>query len=91
VAESNSPVAADLLRAIVKRIESSQEDIDAAKVDLKEIYAEAKGAGFDTSILRKVIARRRKGEQARREEDELIELYEGAISGQLPLPLGNAA
>ena len=70
MSESNS---ADLLRAIVSRLESAQEDIDSAKADMKEIYSEAKGAGLDTKILRKVIARRKRGEEAVREEQELIE------------------
>ena len=73
------------------RLESAQEDIDSAKADMKEIYSEAKGAGLDTKILRKLIARRKRGEQAVREEQELIELYEGAISGQMTLPLESAA
>ena len=58
---------------------------------MKEIYAEAQGAGFDAKILRKVIARRKRGEEAVREEQELIDTYEATISGQMKLPLESAA
>lgn len=80
-------VAADRLRAIVRNVENVNEQIDGLKTDLKELYAGAKSEGFDVKILRKVIARRRKGEEAVREEQEMLDLYEGAISGQMALPL----
>ncbi len=84
-------IAENQLKSFVEQIESIEDDIDDRKIDLKAVYAEAKGEGFNVKVLRKVIARRRKGEQARKEEDELIELYEAAISGQMKLPLGEAA
>ena len=48
--------------------------------DLKEVYAEAKGEGFDTKILRKVI-RLLKQDKAKRQEEEALDLYLSAIGG----------
>ena len=62
----------------IERLEEDKADLMA---DIKEIYAEAKSQGFDTTILRKVIARRRKDCQAIQETDALLELYEGALEG----------
>jgi uncharacterized protein (UPF0335 family) len=68
------------LKAIVERIERTQEDIDAAKEDQKEIYAEAKGVGFDVKILRKVVARRKMEREKIDEEAALIDVYEKALT-----------
>jgi uncharacterized protein (UPF0335 family) len=81
-------VAEKRLKSFVERIETVEDEIDDRKIDRRAVYAEAKGEGFDVKVLRKVIARRRRDEQARTEEDELIELYEAAIDGQMKLPLG---
>ncbi len=63
------------LKSLVERIERLEEDKAAVANDLKEVYAEAKGEGFDTKILRKVV-RLRKADLAKRQEEEaLIELY----------------
>ncbi|HEY1750292.1 MAG TPA: DUF2312 domain-containing protein [Caulobacteraceae bacterium] len=69
------------LKAIVERIERLEEDAAAVKSDLKEVYAEAKGEGFDTKILRKVIRLRTTDIAKRQEEEALIELYISAIGG----------
>ena len=58
-------IAADRLRSLVERIERLEEDRAAVASDLKEVYAEAKGEGFDTKIIRKVI-RLRKADAAKR-------------------------
>ena len=87
----NEPTGTDHLRSFVKRIEDVNEDIADRKIDLKAIYDEAKSVGFDVKTLKKVMERRKKGEKAIREELELVELYEAAISGQMTLPLGDAA
>jgi uncharacterized protein (UPF0335 family) len=49
------------------------------KDDLKEIYAEAKAAGYQTKIVRKLVARRAMEKAKRDEEDALLETYEGAV------------
>jgi uncharacterized protein (UPF0335 family) len=71
------------LKSLVERIERLEEEKRALSGDLKEVYAEAKGHGFDTKILRKVVALRRKDAAEREEEDTLVTLYMGAL-GSLP-------
>lgn len=67
------------LKSLVERIERLEEEKRALSGDLKEVYAEAKGHGFDTKILRKVVALRRKDAVEREEEDTLVTLYMSAL------------
>ena len=69
------------LKAIVERIERLEEDKAAVMNDLKEVYAEAKGNGFDTKVLRKVVRLRKQDTAKRQEEDALLDLYLSAIGG----------
>lgn len=79
----NNPAGARL-RSFVQRIENLEEDKAGIAGDIKEVYSEAKGEGFDTKVLRKIIARRRRDAQEVREEEELMELYLAHL-GDLPL------
>jgi uncharacterized protein (UPF0335 family) len=72
-------LAPERLRSFVQRIERLEEDRAALAQDLREVYAEAKGEGFDTKVLRKLIGLRRRDPRQRREEDELLELYLSAL------------
>jgi uncharacterized protein (UPF0335 family) len=72
-------IAAERLRSFVQRIERLEEDKAALAQDLREVYAEAKGEGFDTKVLRKLIGLRKRDPRQRREEDELLELYLSAL------------
>lgn len=72
-------VAHDQLKAFVERIERLEEEKKAIADDIREIYAEAKGNGFDTKILRMVIKRRKMDRAERDEQDALLELYEGVF------------
>ncbi|MDF1627007.1 MAG: DUF2312 domain-containing protein [Parvibaculaceae bacterium] len=67
------------LRSFVERIERLTEEKDALQIDIREVYAEAKGNGFDTKVLRKVIAIRKKDMAERQEEEAMIELYLHAL------------
>jgi uncharacterized protein (UPF0335 family) len=78
-APDSGGVAAERLRSFVQRIERLEEDKAGLAQDLKEVYAEAKGEGFDTKVLRKLISLRKRDPQQRREEEELLELYLSAI------------
>ena len=69
------------LKSFLERIERLEEDKAAVSNDLKEVYAEAKGEGFDTKILRKVIRLRKMDKVKREEEDALIDLYLSAVGG----------
>ena len=75
----DSGVSADRLKSFVKRIEKLEEDKAAVGEDLKEVYSEAKSAGFDTRIIRRIISLRRLEIEKRREQDELLELYKSAL------------
>lgn len=67
------------LLSFVERIERLTEEIDGITADRKEVYAEAKGTGFDTGILRKVIQRRKADKATVQEADAILDLYEDAI------------
>lgn len=69
------------LKTLIERIERLEEDKAAVAADLKEVYSEAKGEGFDTKILRKVIRLRKTDKAKRQEEEALIDLYLSAIGG----------
>ena len=69
------------LKTIVERIERLEEDKAAVSADLKEVYLEAKGNGFDVKIVRKVIRLRKQDKAKRQEEDALLDLYLSAIGG----------
>jgi uncharacterized protein (UPF0335 family) len=72
-------VAPDLLKAFVERIERLEEEKASIAGDVKEVYAEAKAQGFDTKILRKVVALRKRDVSERREEEEILDLYLQAL------------
>ena len=67
------------LRAFVERLEKLEEEKRAIADDIKEVYAEAKGTGFDTKALRKIISMRRQDKDKRREEEAMLELYLSAL------------
>ena len=69
------------LVSFVERIERLAEEKAALTEDIKEVFAEAKGVGFDTAIIRKVIARRRRAADDIAEEEALIDTYEKALRG----------
>ena len=74
-------IAAGQLKSIIERIERLEEEKKGLAEDIKDIYAEAKGSGFDPKIVRQVI-RLRKMERADRQELEaLTELYLAAVEG----------
>jgi uncharacterized protein (UPF0335 family) len=68
------------LRGIVERIERLEEEKAQVSEQIKEVYAEAKGNGFDPKILRKVVAMRRLTPDERAEVEAIMDLYWQAIS-----------
>lgn len=79
ITETTQTVAAGQLRAFIERIERLHEDRKAIADDIKEVFAEAKGTGFDTKAM-KVILRLRAQDQAQRQEEEaIIDLYKAAL------------
>ncbi len=71
--------AKDQLRTIVSRIERLEEEKAALSADLREVYAEAKGNGFDVKALRAVIRLRKVDETKRREEELILDTYLHAL------------
>jgi uncharacterized protein (UPF0335 family) len=72
-------VAADELKAIIERIERLEEEKASLASDIKDVYAEAKANGFDTKVLRKIVALRKKDHAERKEEEAIMELYLEAL------------
>lgn len=67
------------LFSFVERVERLEEEKAGLSEDLKEVYGEAKGVGFDAGILRKVISRRKMDKDSRLENDAIMDLYERTI------------
>lgn len=79
------------LKSLIERIERLEEEKRTIAGDIKEVYAEAKANGFDTKIIRKVIALRKKEAAEREEEETMLDLYMTALGMIADLPLGQAA
>lgn len=69
------------LKSVIERIERLEEDKKSVMEDLKNVYAEAKGNGFDTKVIRKIIRLRKQDTAQRQEEEALLDLYLSAIGG----------
>jgi uncharacterized protein (UPF0335 family) len=67
------------LRTIIERIERLEEDKAAVAADIKEVFAEAKGEGYDVKVLRKVVRIRKQDKAKRQEEEAILDLYLSAI------------
>lgn len=76
--DNQDSVAQDQLRAFIERIERMEEEKAAIAADIKEIYAEAKGNGFEVKVLRRIV-NIRKNTQAYKEQEELLTLYMSAL------------
>ena len=76
---SSDSVAQDQIRAFIERIERLEEEKAAIAGDIKEVYAEAKGNGFDTKVLRKIVSIRKQDQSERMEQEALLELYMSAL------------
>jgi uncharacterized protein (UPF0335 family) len=84
-------VAQDQLRAFVERIERMEEEKKAIADDIKEIYAEAKGNGFDTKVLRQIIRIRKQDHNERLEQEAILDLYMAALGMYAEAPREEAA
>ena len=72
-------IAADRLRTFVERIERLEEEKGAITADIREVYAEAKGTGFNAKILRQIVRLRGLDQADRREQEAILELYKRAL------------
>ena len=78
-------VARNQLRAFIERIERLEEEKKSIADDIKDVYAEAKGTGFDTKVLRKVVSIRKQDQNERMEQEAVLDLYLHAL-GMAPAP-----
>lgn len=72
-------VARDQLRSIVERIERLEEEMKVIADDIKDVYGEAKANGYDTRVLRKVVAIRKQDQNERAEQEAVLDTYLHAL------------
>jgi uncharacterized protein (UPF0335 family) len=76
-------IAGERLRSFIERIERLEEEKRTLSADIKEVYAEAKGTGFDAKIMRQIIRIRRMDKDDVDEQETLLDIYKRAL-GMLP-------
>ena len=74
-------VAGERLRSFVVRIERLEEEKQALAADIREVFSEAKGSGFDIKIMRQLIRLRKMDKDDRSEMEAVLEVYERALEG----------
>lgn len=79
MADAGGGVAADRLKQIVDKLERLEDEKREVGEQIKEVFAEAKGEGFDLKTLRQVLKLRRMKPHDRTEQEELLELYKAAL------------
>ena len=79
------------LNSIVQRIEKLEDERDELRLSIKDIYTEAKSLGFDTKVLKKVIAMRKQDTEKRQYEQAMIDSYMAALGMLADTPLGRAS
>jgi uncharacterized protein (UPF0335 family) len=72
-------IASDRLRTIIERVERLEEEKSTLTEDIKEVFSEAKAAGFDVKILRQVIRLRKLDSSDRQEQEAVLDLYKRAL------------
>jgi uncharacterized protein (UPF0335 family) len=80
---AKSGFAAGQLKALIERIERLEEEKAALTADIREVYSEAKGHGFDAKVMRQVVRLRRLDRAERQEQEAILELYMGALGMKL--------
>jgi uncharacterized protein (UPF0335 family) len=76
---TKSGFAAGQLKSLIERIERLEEEKAALTADIREVYSEAKGLGFDTKIMRQVVRMRRLDKSERQELEAVLDLYLSAL------------
>jgi uncharacterized protein (UPF0335 family) len=84
-------IAGDQLRSLIERIEWLEEEKAERAADIREVYAEAKGNGFDTKVIRKIVAMRKQDAAELREQEAVLATYMQALGMLADTPLGRAA
>ena len=73
------PISADRLKSFIERIEKLEEERKAISGDIRDVYSEAKGVGYDVKAMRTVIALRKKDAADRDEQEQLLDVYKHAL------------
>ena len=76
---AKSGFAKEHLRSFIERIERLEEEKQALADDIREVYSEAKGTGFDTKVMRQVLRLRKMESADRQEQEAILDLYMGAL------------
>ena len=76
---STNSIDSGHLKAFIERIERLEEEKRALAEDIKDVYSEAKGTGYDVKIMRKIVSMRRQDHHKRKEEEEILDLYLSAL------------
>lgn len=82
-------VAVDQLKSIIARVEKLEEEKATLAADIREVFAEAKGNGFDTTAIRQIIKLRKMDAQEREEKETVLDTYMRALGMQMTLDLGD--
>jgi uncharacterized protein (UPF0335 family) len=88
---SDSSIPGGRIRSFVERIEQLDTEIQDLNESKKEVFAEAKGEGFDVKILKEIIKLRKQDEDERDEHDTLLDIYMKAMETAAPEPVAKAA
>ena len=80
---STNAIEAGHLMAFIERIERLEEDKKTVADEIKDVFSEAKGTGYDVKIIRKIVSIRKQDQDKRREEEEILELYLQALGMQV--------
>ena len=72
-------ITGDQLKSYIERIEKLEEEKANLTADIREVYSEAKANGFDTKVMRQLVAMRKMDQQDRSEQEELLQVYKTAI------------
>jgi uncharacterized protein (UPF0335 family) len=87
----HNSISGDQLKSLIERIESLEAEKAQLAGDIKEVFAEAKGNGFDTKTMRRIIRMRKQDTAERQEEQAILDLYLHALGDLASTPLGQAA
>lgn len=79
IAETSQTVAAGQLRAFIERVERLEEEKQGIADDIKDVFAEMKGTGFDTKAVRAIIRMRKQDKAEREEAEAILDLYKAAL------------
>lgn len=75
----NENVSAAQLRQFIERVETLEEERKAVADQIKDVYAEAKGTGFDTKTMKSIVRLRKMDANARQEQEALLDTYKAAL------------